>query len=177
MRTGSYKEKPNRVKIMLTGIIFFLVSITHLASQNYPVQVTCNVIPPVGVSLAELQSPLSPGFQVTAVLTDLGRPSYDVRLRLTIEGQGIVLRTRNEAVLPAIRLLSGEVKVLDPGMIKPYLDVNNLDIDGISKEQFIKAGMRLPEGPYNFCIEAMDYHRIPSLPVSKSRCSPVLLNV
>ena len=175
MRTGSYKEKPNRVKIMLTGIIFFLVSITHLASQNYPVQVTCNVIPPVGVSLAELQSPLNPGFQVTAVLTDLGRPSYDVRLRLTIEGQGIVLRTRNEAILPAIRLLSGEVKVLDPGMIKPYLDVNNLDIDGISKEQFIKAGMRLPEGPYNFCIEAMDYHRITSLPVSNTACSPVLL--
>jgi len=77
--------------------------------------------------------------------------------------------------LPAIRLLSGEVKVLDPGTIKPYFDVNNLDIDGISKEQFIKAGMRLPEGPYNFCIEAMDYHRITSLPVSNTSCSPVLL--
>ncbi|TXH27786.1 MAG: hypothetical protein E6Q96_06055 [Cyclobacteriaceae bacterium] len=168
-------RKTHTMKAMLVCIVYFLVSASQVVSQNYPVQVTCQVVPPVGVSLAELQSPLSPVIQASAVLTDLNRPSFDVRLRLTIEGQGIVLRTRNEAVLPPIRLLSGEVKLLDFGTIKPYLDVNNLDIEGISRTQFIKSGMRLPEGPYNFCIEALDYHRITSLPVSNTACAPTLL--
>lgn len=144
-------------------------------SQSYPVQVVCHVIPPVGVSLAEFQYPLRPKVQASLTLIDLARPSYDVRLRITIEGQSLLLRSRPTLSVPPINLRSGVPTLLDPAVLIPYFDINNLEVSGISRQAFIRSGMRLPEGPYNLCIEAIDYRRPGDRAVSNSACSPVMV--
>lgn len=175
MKAIFYKSQWSKIYTVL--IAFTMLLLTHVIAhaQTYPVQVSCHVIPPVGVSLTELQYAQIPKIQASLTLIDLARPAYDVRLRITIEGQNLILRSRTVLSLPPINLKAGVPLLIDPALLIPYFDINNLDISGMDRQTFIQRGMRLPEGPYNICIEAMDYHRPGDLAVSNSACAPVMV--
>ncbi len=79
-----------------------LLPLQGLVAREYPVQVTAIVTPPYSLYLSDYASPES-NFQVILNLRELDRPEYRVKLRVTIEGMGITLRTRPSYVPRALR--------------------------------------------------------------------------
>ena len=164
-------------KAVLIHIVRFLVAIllvtvcSRVNAQVYPVQISVNIMPPVGVSLAEFQRSNPGRLQGTLILTDLNRPVFRVRLRLIIQGQNFTLRTRESAFFPPLNLQAGQPVSLDQSVLLPYFNIDNLEVLGVDREQFIRRGMRMPEGPYSFCLEAVDYNRPEGLSVSNTACA------
>ncbi|HMY85404.1 MAG: hypothetical protein KDC31_07135 [Saprospiraceae bacterium] len=153
------------------ALCFLLLSIDVASGQPYPVTVTFNVIPPAGVSLAEYQVSPTPKVMASIVLTDLQKPVFKVRLKLTIAGNGLLLTTSDQAVLPPVDLLAGQAVTLDQTALAGYFDISTLNITGMNRNEFIRRGQILPEGTYSFCLEAYDYNRPQGLPVSNTGCS------
>ena len=150
------------------ALCFLLLSIDVASGQPYPVTVTFNVIPPAGVSLAEYQVSPTPKVMASIVLTDLQKPVFKVRLKLTIAGNGLLLTTSDQAVLPPVDLLAGQAVTLDQTALAGYFDISTLNITGMNRNEFIRRGQILPEGTYSFCLEAYDYNRPQGLPVSNT---------
>ncbi len=141
-------------------IIAFLILLVQLTvrAQDYPVHVTTVLTPPYSLYLADYTSPESNSLQVIIHLRELDRPEYRVKLRITIEGQGITLRTK-PAYLPTALILQGGVpEMLTGSDLRHYLNPDNLDFSGISRQEFMKRGA-FPEGFYTFRIEVLDYVR------------------
>lgn len=138
-------------------LIFMLMHVVS-AAQDYPVNVTTVLTPPYSLYLADYASPESNSLQVIIHLRELDRPEYRVKLRLTIEGQGITLRTSPAYNPPALVLQGGIPEMLTGHDLRHYLNPNNLDFSGISRQEFIRKGT-FPEGFYTFRIEVIDYVR------------------
>ncbi len=159
-------------KFIITSFLFFYIGqVSRLAAQPYPVTVTINVIPPSGVSLAEYQVSQAPKVMASIILTDLEKPTFKVRLKLTIAGNGILLTTSRNAILPPVDLIAGQAVVLDQASLAGYFDIGTMDISGVNRSLFIQRGQTLPEGTYNICLEAFDYNRPDGLPVSNTGCT------
>lgn len=157
--------------IILSFLLFFIGQVSRLAAQPYPVTVTINVIPPSGVSLAEYQVSQTPKVMASIILTDLEKPTFKVRLKLTIAGNGILLTTSRNAILPPVDLVAGQAVTLDQTALAGYFDISTMDISGVDRNVFIRRGQTLPEGTYNICLEAYDYNRPDGLPVSNTGCA------
>lgn len=143
----------------LLPILLFLLSCCHVAlSQDYPVQVTTIVTPPYSLYLSDYASPESNTLQVMLQLKELDRPEYRVKLRITIEGQGISLRTKATFVPRAIVLQGGVPEMLTGADLSAYLNPNNMDFLGTTQQAFMRTGM-FPEGFYTFKVEVLDYVR------------------
>ncbi|MDR1667519.1 MAG: hypothetical protein LBS03_07510, partial [Bacteroidales bacterium] len=74
---------------------FFLL---HSQPAVYPVQVSANLIPPYSLYLSDYASGAREHVSVTLVNRDMNRPDLQVRLRLTVKGQGFSLQTLPQAV-------------------------------------------------------------------------------
>ncbi|MCO6461095.1 MAG: hypothetical protein J5I59_06805 [Saprospiraceae bacterium] len=149
----------------------------RLEAQPYPVTVTINVTSPAGVSLPEYQVSSVPSIMATLILTDPEKPVFMVRLKLTIAGSGILLRTSDLAVLPPVELISGQPVMLDQNTLARYFDISTLEVSGMDRNVFIQRGQVLPEGTYSICLEAYDYHRPQGLPVSNTGCAVASLEL
>ncbi len=141
----------------LFTIIWIGVALTTYG-QNYPIQTTTLLTPPYSLYLSDYSSVSGSGLQLLLHLKELDRAEYRVKLRLTIEGEGIVIRTKAN-YNPTPILLQGGVPVMLSGAdIGSYFNPNNLDFSGISRQEFLRSGA-LPEGFYTFKLEALDYYR------------------
>lgn len=129
-----------------------------MSAQDFPVQVTTIVTPPYSLYLSDYASPESNALQVMVQLKELDRPEYRVKLRITIEGQGITLRTKPSYVPRALVLQGGIPEMLTGPDLSGYLNPNNLDFLGTTQQAFMRTGM-FPEGFYTFKIEVLDYAR------------------
>ncbi len=160
-------------KLIIT--LFFLLNCTtfKIYAQVFPVQANITVSQPLGVSIAELQQSTTPKIQASFLLADLNKPSYSVRLKLSIEGKGIVIKTKANVALPPVTLSPGIPVIIDHQSLNQYLQISNLDIIGIDPAKFIQSGLRLPEGNYNICVEAYDLNNPNGLPVSNKACNIV----
>jgi hypothetical protein len=138
-------------------LLLFVIGRTGKA-QDYPVQVTTMLTPPYSLYLSDYASPEGNAMQVMIQLRELDRPSYRVKLRLTIEGQGVTLRTKPSYVPSALVLQGGVPEVLTGADLRAYLHPDHLDFSGLSREQFMKKGT-FPEGFYTFKVEVVDYVR------------------
>ena len=145
---------------VVSPLLRFLVFLLPLSafSQTYPVQVNTNITPPYSVFLSDYISTESNSFNVLINLLELDRTNLRVKLRLTIEGAGITLRTRSGYVPQPIVLQGGVPEMLTGYDLRSYFNPDNLDFTGISRSDFMKIG-RLPEGFYTFTIEVLDYVR------------------
>ncbi|MEL6561881.1 MAG: fibronectin type III domain-containing protein, partial [Bacteroidota bacterium] len=141
------------ILIMLTGLIA-----RESVAQQFPVRATTVVTPPYSIYLSDYSSPESNSLQLILQLRDLDRPEYRAKLRLTIEGQGITIRTRPGYTPNPIILQGGIPETLTGFDLRGYLNPDNLDFNGISKSEFIRSGS-LPEGFYTFTIEVLDFNR------------------
>ena len=127
-------------------------------SQRFPVQANVQLLPPYSISLADYASPEVDRVRLSLLLLDLTQPTYDVRLRLVIEGTGIRIET-DPAFSPApITIESGAPTILTGIDLAPYFDIRNLLFSGISKQQYERQGV-LPEGFYRFTLQVTDARR------------------
>ena len=72
---------------------------------------------------------------LTAQLTlnDLQQDSWDVRLKVTIEGEGIRISTKqNFRPLNKITLIKGLTQIVEGDGFAEYVSVNNVDLEGIT---------------------------------------------
>jgi hypothetical protein len=146
----------NKITTALAVLICLACSL-RVCAQEFPVQVTAVLPPPYSLYLSDYTAPES-NLQLIINLRELDRPEYKVKLRLTIEGQGITLTTKNSYQPQAIVLQGGVAEMLTGPDIKNYFNPDNLDFTGIAKQDFIKKGA-LPEGFYTFKFEVVDYLR------------------
>ncbi|RAW02131.1 polymorphic toxin-type HINT domain-containing protein [Pseudochryseolinea flava] len=142
--------------------IFILLVIftgTYAASQTYPVQVNAQVVAPFSPYLSDYTLPGAQKFLVNILLKDPTLPEYQAKLRLTIEGVGITIRTKSSYVPPPLVLPGGGIPLVLYGEdIADYFAPANLDFAGITRSQY-ERGAKLPEGVYRFTIEVLDYNR------------------
>ncbi len=100
------------------------------------------------------------------MLKDPMEPRVDITLRVSIKGNGIELRTRDDYRPQPLELNGGVPLVLTGPDLESYLNPANLTFSGISKNEFVKTG-KLPEGVYQFTVEALSYDR-PGVVLSNS---------
>jgi hypothetical protein len=142
-----------------TLLVFMVLCAFKVYAQSYPVQINVAITPPYSAFLTDYSAPGAQKFTATFLLRDLNVSDYKGKLRLTIEGVGITIRTKaNYVPLSPITLYGGESLTLFGEDLEEYFNPNNLDFAGISRSQYEK-GAKLPEGVYRFTLEMLDYNR------------------
>jgi len=135
------------------------LSIVLRAQVNYPVMASIQLNPPYSLYLSDYAAPDLQRMQVTLLMKDLAETNYKCRLRLKIEGFGSSLQSKTAFYTPPILLNGGEMLTLSGTDLAPYLNPQNLLIQGLDNNQFSKNGAKLPEGIYKFTVEVLDYTR------------------
>ena len=142
--------------------LYFIVCLLRCASamaQVYPVQVNTSIAPPFSPYLSDYTVPGSQNFVVQIRTNDRTLSGYACKLRITIEGVGITLRTRPDFSVRPILLDGGSLpQVIYGDDIAEYFNPDAFDFTGLSRSQFARSA-RLPEGLYRFTVEVLDYNR------------------
>jgi TANFOR domain-containing protein len=156
----------------------------YAAAQQFPVQVTPQLLPPYTLQVSEYYSPGTAGAKMNLMLLlrDFNKPTLQVRLRMSIEGQSVSVRSREDAVFTSITIESGMPKYVEPSELEQYFNSNNLEFSGMTRQQYELTG-KLPEGFYTFCFEVIEAGT--NLVVSNKGCAmawmtlsePPLLNI
>ncbi len=155
------------IKFIVAGILatLFVTGATTGHAQNYPVQAFATLTPPYSLKLSDYAAPEGNRMRITLLLKDAQQPTLDVRLKLTIEGNGVKLTTNPSFQPTPITLLSSTLYEVSYDELSDYFLPQNLIADGISMGALTSSGM-LPEGLYRFKVEAMEAHR--DVPVSNT---------
>ncbi len=131
----------------------------HAFAQVFPVQGNVALSPPYSPYLSDLTAVGAQRFWLQLRLQDPTLSEYTCKLRLSIEGLGITIKTR-ASFMPAPLVLAGggvPQTFYGDGLLA-YFDPANLDFAGLSRSQFLRT-KQLPEGLYRFSIEVLDYNR------------------
>lgn len=163
-------------------LYFSLIAILATAltfAQVYPVQVNSTVLPPYLSTVASYSTTVNQKYLVNIFTADLSTVNRQARLKLYIEGNGIL--AQSQAVVNGatpIYLNGGETLSLSNLDLAPYFQIENLQ--GITPAQYANV---LPQGTYKFCIEVYDY--LTNQRISQKSCTfyyflynePPLLNL
>ena len=141
-------------------LISLLISLCCLGrAQTFPIQGNIMLSPPYSPYLTDLTAPGAQRLMLTVRVNDPTLSDYTCKLRLTIEGVGITLRTKANFFPQAITLQGGGIPQTFYGDdLLEYFNPANLDFAGITRSAFYKT-KRLPEGVYRFTFEVVDYNR------------------
>src|SRR5687767_10508282 len=137
-----------------------LVSASHIVyAQVYPVQANVQIQPPYSPYLTDYTSPGSQRLVLQLRANDITISDHPIKLRLTIEGLGITIRTKQNFIPQQLILSGGGIPTILYGEdLIEYFNPYNLDFAGLSRTEFLKTG-KLPEGVYRFSIEVFSYNR------------------
>lgn len=164
---------PKKVQHICLWIFAALFSIPiHLEAQTLPITITTQTLPPHTGNLDELVAPGTNKINLTMILRDVNELSYQVQLRMVLEGQGIRLSTRPHALINPITLSYGTPTQLVGADLAEYFDPLNLNFEGISRETYLKEG-GLPDGFYTICFTALDYDRFDTGEASLPACATI----
>jgi hypothetical protein len=177
------KPKNLKLKTLLAFVIYNLTFNIALG-QTYPVQISTQLIPPYSGYLPDYADPTAQNLKVILQFNDFTVPSYNLKLKFEIKGNGFSLVTKSIYNPPPISLQPGQPLLLSGIDIAPYLSSNNLDFIGINQSQY-EQRMALPEGYYSICVKAYDYYSGSPVQVSNEACAqgwftlsnPPLLNL
>ncbi|HTL83168.1 MAG TPA: fibronectin type III domain-containing protein [Bacteroidia bacterium] len=148
-----------RGKNLRSGIIAFILFFTGLSgvnAQTYPIQVSLQLIPPFSGYITDYGAPGNDNLRAYILDNDLSHPSYDVKLKIKIEGQGIVLQSAGWYFSNAFTLTPGVPLMISGSDLAGLLNENNLDFSGITRAQYDQRRV-LPEGFYTISLTAYDY--------------------
>ncbi len=144
-----------RIKVYIILIITLIT--TRLSGQIiYPVTVSSSLSSNGSVYFSDYTDDALNMLSVNMTFNDNNEPSWDVRLKMTIESNSIQLQSKASGTYTPITLYPGETFQLSGSQLSEYFDYNNLESQGIAMSQLSQNG-RLPEGTYSFCFEAVDY--------------------
>lgn len=160
------------IKILFAFLLMFMPLQNYVWAQVFPVQVITEITPPYSVYLSDYTTPGSNKLAVNILLTDINRFNYPVKLRLVIEGEGILIRTSASYMPTQIILDGGSPLRLTGEELSAYFNPGNLDFQGYSKEKFRASGT-LPEGIYRIGFQVLDYNK--SIPISSTGSSTAWL--
>jgi hypothetical protein len=148
-----------RMKKWLIATIVFVctIGIKNVAAQQFPVQVTPQLISPYTLQVSEYHSPAGGNNKLNLLLLnrDFNKPTLNVRLRMSIESQTVSLHTKEINTVVPFTIQAGVPYYVNPTELSSYFDVNNLDFSGITAQQYVQTG-QLPEGFYTFCFEVIE---------------------
>lgn len=134
-------------------ILLIIASIGR--TQNYPVQAFVQLTPPYSSYLPDYSDPFNNQLKVLLTLTDFSIPSYQVKLRFKIEGQGYTIESADLINFSTITLSPGVPVEISGSSLAPYLATNNLVFSGIDVASY-EQNKLLPEGPATICVEVID---------------------
>ena len=156
-------------------ILFLFVQLSVLRAQvvQYPVTANLQLNPPTSVYLTDYISTGSNKMQINLFQNDFMQPELGVRLKLTIEGNGISLQTNPNYNPPVLNLKPG-LNVLTAIDLEGYLNPVNMLISGIEREALLANGSGLPEGMYRFCVQVFS-HLQPNTDLSFPGCYNAML--
>src|SRR5687767_5307650 len=160
--TGLRKSTLNAVMLELlnTSPFFKIIAITLLLfseselaqAQLYPVHVTTQLVAPYSVYLSDYATSGNDKLRLVMLQRDLTKPSYQIRLQLSVELNGTVILRTSRSFNPApIHLNPGVPTIISGIDLQPYVDSRNLDFIGISREEYERT-KALPEGNYQICF-------------------------
>ncbi|MEM6877077.1 MAG: hypothetical protein AAF544_00855, partial [Bacteroidota bacterium] len=157
--------------LLFFGCQFFAVH-RVLAQTAFPITATLQSIPPHSGNLADWTQPGSNKLAATLLLNDANEISYQARLKVTIEGQGIRLTTRESFIPNPITLSFGSPVQLTGFDMADYFSPENLDFVGISQQAYFDLG-GLPDGIYTVCVEVFDLNRFNEEAASREACTVI----
>lgn len=131
-----------------------------LALQQRPVaqvNITIGVTPPYSPYLSNYTS--KDASKVFLTLQNTSRSTLQVRLAGSAVGDnGVALRSKPGFVSSqSITLAPLQVRQLNGSALSDIFDLNNFDVTGIDRNTLART-LRLPEGNYNLCVQALDYN-------------------
>lgn len=135
-------------KIIVYVLLMFVTSLTLGQDVNISLQIS----PPYSPYLSDYFSIQN---KTLAIITNMGRGSYNLKLIGKIEGDnGVVITTgQNATGARAFALQPGTTKTITGNELGTYFDINNISVSGITKQELISGG-GLPEGNYTMCVQA-----------------------
>jgi hypothetical protein len=140
--------------------LFFFISFfsftSKVSSQTYPVQTFVQVSPPHTSYLPDYSDPFSNQMKIFLTLTDFTVPSYQVKLKFTLTGNGYSITTSSLLNLPTTTLSPGSPVEISGSDLAPYLSSQNLLFSGIDVADY-EIRKVLPEGPCQICVEVIDF--------------------
>jgi len=159
-------------------IISLFLSILWLTTygQQFPVQAQLQLLPPHSPFLDDWGEAFPNKTLLLLTLVDGFESGYPVRLRWTISGNGIELRSNPNFTPTPIALNFGVPRALMGPEVAEYLNPDNLEFTGLARNDFIQSGGKLPEGLYTVCVEVLDFNRFDGFPVSAPACFMMLAN-
>lgn len=159
---------------IFTRLFFFIALPFMVKAQQLPVTLTTALQPPYSLYLEDYFAPASNKLSANILFNDFNEPSWDVRLKITIESDRIRLQTRPDFIpSKPITLVPGVMSSVSGMELDSYLDLDNMLVTG-ARDQLRQNG-RLPDGMYKFCIEVVDYQS--SKPLSHASCATAWLSL
>ena len=100
---------------------------------------------------------------VTLLSTD-ERDVYEALLKVEISGNGYTIKSKSDVLSGEIVTLFKNTPQLLTGMqLQHIFNPDQLDFIGISRENFLRTGGKLPEGPISICFTVYDINRLESV--------------
>lgn len=133
--------------------ILFLLIITSLSAQVFPVQVNPQLIPPYSLTIPEYTNANREQLALNLLLTDISEINRAVTLRFTLSNTAGFKVESAPVVVGALPVnLSGGIPLrLTNADLQPYFEFQNLV--GISPDAY---GRALSDGLYQFCFQVFD---------------------
>ena len=145
----------------------------NLSAQTFPIQITTTQLPPYTPFLSDFSTPGPDRLRLQIILLDSRQTRYQVKLRLTIQGNGITIKSNTAIITKPITLDYNVPLILTNNELRELFDPATLEFNGISTDGLIKSG-KLPEGSYTICAEVYDFIR-DETPISNQGCSIAFL--
>lgn len=144
-------------QLKLALFLLFVLSGFVSFSQTFPFQVTTILQSPSSPYLSDYFTAGSGKLSANVSFNDFNEPSWNFRLRLTIESNGLQIQTAPTFIPTSpITIYPGTPLILTDEVLAEYFDYNHLTFQGISQQQLSLNG-KLPDGLYSFCFEVLDY--------------------
>jgi hypothetical protein len=144
----------------MNSLLFFLAGFEIANAQVFPIQTTVQLTPPYSPYLSDYTAPGAQNIAVHINANDITIHDYLCRLRITIDGNNLTIKTRPSFIpQPIILQGGGFINTIFGEDIVDYFRPENMDFAGaFSRADLIKTG-KLPEGIYKISVEVLDYNR------------------
>ncbi|MEO9533066.1 MAG: fibronectin type III domain-containing protein [Crocinitomicaceae bacterium] len=147
-----------------------LVIATIGKSQTYPVNSFVTISPPYSSYLPDYSDPTNNQFKILLTLTDFAVPSYQVKLRIRINGNGYSMVTTDITNQIPITLSPGIPVEITGADLAPYLSSQNLTFEGLSFDEYETTKV-LPGGPAMICVDVIDHNSANQTIIGNPACA------
>jgi hypothetical protein len=181
MNEPTYLLEQSAKKVFIGRALFILAitlisSLTIAQTKKYAATITPVLGQPYTLFLNDYSAVGSSTLSANIVFNDFNEASWNFKLKIKIESSAIRLETRQEfRPSSPLTLSPGIVKTLSGLDWQDYFNYNNLNISGVSLNQLVNSGGRLPEGLYSFCFQVIDYET--GDPLSQEVCQTAWLKL